>query len=103
MLVLGIETACDDTSVAIVENGQEILSNIIWTQKDVHARFGGVVPELAARRHAEIISQVTQEALDKAGITFADIEAVSVNHKHGLLRSIVVGVAAAKLPAPSPE
>lgn len=96
MLVLGIETACDDTSVAIVEDGHNVRSNVIWTQKQVHARFGGVVPELAARKHAEVISLVIKESLEKAGVTFSDIGLVGVNCKHGLLRSIVVGVAAAK-------
>lgn len=96
MLVLGIETACDDTSAAIVENGQLILSNVTWTQEQVHEQFGGVVPELAARRHAEVITHVIQEAMDKAGVSFAEIDVVGVNCQHGLLRSIVVGVAAAK-------
>lgn len=96
MLILGIETACDDTSASVVEDGKNILSNVIWTQKKVHARFSGVVPELAARRHAEVITLAVREALDTAGVTFADIDAVGVNNRHGLLRSIVVGVAAAK-------
>jgi len=96
MLVIGIETACDDTSVAVVRNGQEILSNVIWTQKQVHEKFGGVVPELAARKHAEVICYVIREAIEKAGITFDDIDLVGVNCKHGLLRSIVVGVSSAK-------
>lgn len=96
MLILGIETACDDTSAAVVEDGRRILSNVIWTQKEVHARFSGVVPELAARRHSEVITLVVEEALGSAGVTFDDIDAVGVNCRHGLLRSIVVGVAAAK-------
>lgn len=96
MLVLGIETACDDTSAAVVADGRTILSNVVWTQKEVHERFGGVVPELAARRHVEVITYVIQEALDMAGVSFEQIEAVGVNCKRGLLRSVVVGVAAAK-------
>lgn len=96
MLVLGIETACDDTSAAIVEDGRNILSNVVWTQKKVHEKFGGVVPELAARKHMEAMNYVVQEALDVAGTSFEKIDAVGVNCKHGLLRSIVVGVAAAK-------
>lgn len=96
MIILGIETACDDTAAAVVENGHNIRSNVVWTQKEVHARFGGVVPELAARRHAEVISYVIQEALDNASVSTEDIDAVGVNNQHGLLRSIVVGVAAAK-------
>lgn len=96
MLILGIETACDDTAAAVVEDGQHILSNVVWTQNKVHQRFGGVVPELAARRHAEVMDYVIQEALDVAGITIQDVEAIGVNNRHGLLRSIVVGVASAK-------
>jgi N6-L-threonylcarbamoyladenine synthase len=96
MLVLGIETACDDTAAAVVRDGHEILSNIVWSQKQVHEKFGGVVPELAARRHLESINYVIQESLDTAGVSFSEIDAVGVNCKHGLLRSIVVGVAAAK-------
>lgn len=96
MLILGIETACDDTSVAVVKDGHEILSNIIYTQGSVHKKFGGVVPELAARRHVEVITYAVQEALDSAGITLDKIDAVAVNSKHGLIRSLVVGVAAAK-------
>lgn len=96
MRVLGIETACDDTAAAVVRDGIEILSNVVWSQKKVHERFGGVVPELAARRHVEAMNFVIQEALDTAGVSFSEIDAVGVNCKHGLLRSIVVGVAAAK-------
>jgi len=96
MLILGIETACDDTSAAIVEDGHHVRSNVIWTQRDVHERWGGVMPELAARRHVEVMQAVIEEALSTAGVAFSDITAVGVNHKHGLLRSIVVGVSAAK-------
>jgi N6-L-threonylcarbamoyladenine synthase len=96
MLVLGIDTACDDTSAAVVEDGHNIRSNVVWTQKKVHERFGGVVPELAARRHVDVILYVVQEALDKAGIVMDQIDAIGVNCKHGLLRSVIVGVSAAK-------
>ena len=96
MLVLGIETACDDTSASVVEDGKKILSNIIWGQQQVHKKFGGVVPELAARKHTKVISYVIQEALDKAGVDIKDIDLIGVNSQRGLLRSIVVGVAAAK-------
>jgi len=96
MLILGIETACDDSAAAIVQNGHLILSNIVWGQKEVHKRFGGVVPELAARRHTEVITHVIQESLDQAGITFQDIDAIAVNSMRGLIRSIVVGVSSAK-------
>jgi len=96
MIILGLETACDDTSAAIVEDGKTVLANIVWTQNKVHKQFGGVVPELAARRHMEVINHVIQEALDKANVSFQQIHAVGVNCRHGLLRSIMVGVAAAK-------
>ena len=96
MKILGIETACDDTSVAIVEDGHEILSNIIYTQEVVHKKFGGVVPELAARRHVEVISFAINDALESAKVTMDKIDAIAVNCKHGLIRSLVVGVAAAK-------
>jgi len=96
MLILGIETACDDTSAAVVADGKDVLANIVWTQNQVHKRFGGVVPELAARRHMEVINYVIQAALDQAGVSFQQINAVGVNCRHGLLRSIMVGVAAAK-------
>ncbi len=96
MNVLGIETACDDTSVSIVVDGKKILSNVIWTQRTAHQKFGGVVPEIAARSHTKVITYVIQEALDKANLTFKDLDLVGVNCKHGLLRSIIVGVSAAK-------
>jgi N6-L-threonylcarbamoyladenine synthase len=96
MLILGIETACDDSSAAIVMDGVRILSNVVWTQRDVHEKFGGVVPELAARRHAEVITNVVEEAIEKAAVNLEEINAIAVNNQHGLLRSVVVGVTAAK-------
>lgn len=96
MLILGIETACDDTAAAVVEDGDAILSNEVWTQDYIHRRFGGVVPELAARRQAEVLNTVISEALRIAGTTFEHLDAVAVNCRHGLLRSIMVGVSAAK-------
>lgn len=96
MLIMGIDTACDDTGIGIVEDGHTIKSNIVWNQNKVHAKFGGVVPELAARKHAEIITLAIQESLDKAQKSFLDIDAIGVNCQHGLLRSIIVGVAAGK-------
>ncbi len=96
MIILGIETACDDTSVAIVEDGHEILSNIIYTQETVHIKFGGVVPELAARRHVTVISYAIKDALESADLSLDEIDAIAVNCRRGLIRSLVVGVAAAK-------
>jgi N6-L-threonylcarbamoyladenine synthase len=96
MLVLGIETSCDETSAALVADGEEILSNIIATQLDLLRKYGGVVPEVAARRHAELIGYVIKEALDSAGRNLADVEAVAVTARQGLAGCLLIGVAAAK-------
>jgi N6-L-threonylcarbamoyladenine synthase len=96
MLVLGIETSCDETSAAVVEDGKTILSNTIATQMDLLKKYGGVVPEVAARRHAELIGYVIKEALDTAGKTLDDINAVAVTSRQGLIGCLMVGVAAAK-------
>lgn len=94
--ILAIETSCDDTSVSIVKNGKEVLSNIIWNQNKTHERFGGIVPELGARRHLKVINYVINESFQKSGIDRSLISAVAVNNQKGLIRSLVVGVAAAK-------
>ncbi|MCE5293876.1 MAG: tRNA (adenosine(37)-N6)-threonylcarbamoyltransferase complex transferase subunit TsaD, partial [Chlamydiales bacterium] len=78
MLVLGIETTCDETSCAVVRDGKEILSNVISSQIDLHKEFGGVVPELACRRHIDAIVPVLQESLAVAGLTLDDIDAIAV-------------------------
>ena len=96
MLVLGIETSCDETSAALVADGRTVLSNVIATQLDLLRKFGGVVPEIAARRHTELIGYVINEAIDSAGKTLADVEAVSVTAKQGLIGCLLVGAAAAK-------
>ncbi|TET68711.1 MAG: tRNA (adenosine(37)-N6)-threonylcarbamoyltransferase complex transferase subunit TsaD [Dehalococcoidia bacterium] len=96
MLVLGIETSCDETAAALVADGKVVLSNVIATQLDLLQKYGGVVPEIAARRHTELIGYVIKEALDSAGKTLADIEAVAVTAKQGLVGCLLVGVAAAK-------
>jgi N6-L-threonylcarbamoyladenine synthase len=96
MLVLGIETSCDETAAALVENGRAVLSSIIATQFDLLKKYGGVVPEIAARRHTELIGYVIKEALDTAGKTLEDVEAVAVTSKQGLIGCLMVGVAAAK-------
>jgi len=96
MKVLGIETSCDECSAAVVEDGEKILSNIIMTQIPFHAPWSGVVPEIASRKHTEWIYAVTKEALDKAGLTQADVEAVSVTSRPGLLGSLLVGLSFAK-------
>jgi N6-L-threonylcarbamoyladenine synthase len=96
MLVLGIETSCDETSAALVADGEVVLSNVIATQLDLLRKFGGVVPEIAARRHTELIGYVISEAIDSAGKTLEDVEAIAVTSKQGLIGCLLVGVAAAK-------
>lgn len=96
MIILGIETSCDDTSISIVKNGTEVLSNVVWNQNKTHQIYGGIVPELGARRHLQVINLVIIEALEKASISFEDIDAIAVNNQKGLIRSLVVGVSAAK-------
>jgi len=95
--ILGIETACDDTAAAVVRDGHNILSNVIWDQQRVHEKYCGVVPELAARKHAEVITCVIESALQDASLSYADIDCIGVNAMRGLLRSVVVGVSAAKV------
>lgn len=96
MNVLGIETSCDETSAAIVTDGAEVRANIIASQADLHARYGGVVPEVASRMHVERMLPVLQEALDTAGMTYADLDALAVTNRPGLLGALLVGVSAAK-------
>lgn len=94
--VLGIETSCDETSAAIVTDGRQIRANIIASQADLHARYGGVVPEVASRKHVERMLPVVQEALATAGMTYSDIHAVAVTNRPGLLGALLVGVSFAK-------
>lgn len=96
VLVLGIETSCDETSVAIVKNGREVLSNTVSTQIDIHTRFGGVVPEVASRNHIEAISNVLNESLKEAGVELKDIDAIAVTYGAGLIGALMVGVGFAK-------
>jgi len=96
VLILGIETSCDETSAAVVAEGTEIKSNIISSQVEVHRKFGGVVPEVASRKHLELINAVIREALDQAGLSFKDIDAVAVTYGPGLVGALLVGVASAK-------
>jgi len=93
--VLGIETSCDETAVAIVEDGR-VLANLIASQIDLHARFGGVVPEVASRAHVEALSPLLDEALERAGSRFADLDGVAVTVGPGLVGALLVGIAAAK-------
>lgn len=96
MLILGIETSCDETSVALVRDGKEILSNLILSQLDVHSDFGGVVPELACRRHLEVINPLLEQAMQEAKVSWKDIDAVAVTRGPGLVGAVLIGVAAAK-------
>ncbi len=96
MLILGLETSCDETAAAVVRDGREILSNIIASQQDLHAKFGGVVPEIACRAHIELITQVLGSALADAGVRAPDLDAIAVVNGPGLVGALLVGLTAAK-------
>lgn len=96
MLILGIETSCDETAAAVVREGFDVLSNVVASQHEVHTRFGGVVPELASRAHCENILPVVESAVTSASVALSDIDAIAVGHRPGLIGSLLVGVAAAK-------
>jgi N6-L-threonylcarbamoyladenine synthase len=96
MLVLGIETSCDETAAAVVADGSTILSSVVATQFELHAQYGGVVPELAARRHLENILPVIQAALDQAKLSLKDLDGLAVTQGPGLIGALVIGMAAAK-------
>ncbi len=96
VLILAIESSCDETATAVVKNGREVLSNVISSQIALHTLYGGVVPEIASRKHIEKINQVIQEALDEAQVTLDDIDAIGVTYGPGLVGALLVGVAAAK-------
>ena len=96
MIILGIETSCDETAAAVVVDGIEIRSSVVSSQVDLHARYGGVVPEIASRAHLELVNGVIGDALVEAGIEFGDIEAVAATRGPGLAGALLVGVSAAK-------
>ena len=96
IITLGIESSCDETSVAVVKNGREVLSNVINSQIKIHEKFGGVVPEIASRNHIEAISDVTEEALKQAGIVYKDIDNIACTYGPGLVGALLVGVSYAK-------
>lgn len=96
VLILGIESSCDETAVAVVKNGREVLSNVINTQIEIHKKFGGVVPEVASRRHIQTIDRVIDQALEDAGVTFDDITAIAVTYGPGLVGALLIGVSTAK-------
>lgn len=96
VLILGIETSCDETSAAIVKNGREVLSNVIHTQIPIHQPFGGVVPEVASRKHVENITWVVDQAFKDAGLSYNDVDAVAVTNRPGLIGALLVGLSFAK-------
>lgn len=96
MILLGIETSCDDSSAALVRDGTEILSNVVASQEIYHKKYGGVVPEIAARKHLEHILGVIRHCFDAAGLSPRDVDAIAVTHRPGLIGSLVVGLTAAK-------
>lgn len=95
-LILGVETSCDETAAAVVERGRRVLSNVVASQIELHQKFGGVVPEIASRRHVELILPVLDEALKEANVTLADIDGIAVTYGPGLVGSLLVGLSAAK-------
>ncbi|CAI8011539.1 tRNA N6-adenosine threonylcarbamoyltransferase, partial [Geodia barretti] len=94
--ILGIDTSCDETAAAVVADGREVLSNIVASQVETHQEYGGVVPELASRKHIEAINYIVSRSLAEAGVTFKDLEAIAVTNRPGLIGALLVGVAAAK-------
>lgn len=96
ILILAIESSCDETAAAVVKNGRDVLSNIISSQIDLHTLYGGVVPEIASRKHIEKINQVIEEALREAGVALKDVDAIGVTYGPGLVGALLVGVAEAK-------
>lgn len=96
MYILGIETSCDETAAAVVKDGRVVCSSVIASQIEEHKLYGGVVPEIASRRHSEVISQVTSQAISASGVSLAEIEAVAVTYAPGLIGALLVGVNFAK-------
>lgn len=94
--IMAIESSCDETSVAVVKNGREVISNVISSQIDMHKKFGGVVPEVASRMHLEVINNIVREALEEAKITLDDIDAIAVTKGPGLVGALLVGISEAK-------
>ncbi|MCY3551456.1 MAG: tRNA (adenosine(37)-N6)-threonylcarbamoyltransferase complex transferase subunit TsaD [Candidatus Poribacteria bacterium] len=96
MKILGIDTSCDETAAAVVADGRKVLSNVVASQVEVHQEYGGVVPELASRKHIEAINYIVSRALAEADVAFKDLEAIAVTNRPGLIGALLVGVAAAK-------
>lgn len=96
IIILGIETSCDETSAAVVRNGREILSNVISSQVSLHQKYGGVVPEIASRKHVELIMPVINQSIEESGLSLKDIDVVGVTYGPGLVGALLVGLSAAK-------
>ncbi|KXO16541.1 tRNA (adenosine(37)-N6)-threonylcarbamoyltransferase complex transferase subunit TsaD [Peptoniphilus sp. GNH] len=96
MIVMGVESSCDECSVALVEDGRKVLSNVIATQIETHKKYGGVVPEIASRMHVEVINDVIQRALDEASLNFSDVDLIGGTMGPGLVGALLVGLSAAK-------
>jgi N6-L-threonylcarbamoyladenine synthase len=96
LYIMGIETSCDETAVAIIKNGNEIVANVVASQIESHKRFGGVVPEIASRHHVEQMTIVFEEAMNQANLTFVDLDAIAVTEGPGLVGALLIGVNAAK-------
>src|SRR6266403_5623607 len=96
MIVLGIESSCDETAAAVLADGRRILSNVVASQDAIHAPYGGVVPELASRRHIEVIVPVVEKALAEAGVRLGDLDGLAVTQGPGLVGSLLVGCSMAK-------
>ena len=97
MNILALESSCDETAAAVVKNGREVLSNEVFSQADMHAIYGGVVPEIASRNHIIVISRLAQSALNKAGLKKSELDAIAVTYAPGLIGALLVGVNFAKL------
>lgn len=96
VFIMGVETSCDETAVAIIKNGKEIVANVVASQIESHKRFGGVVPEIASRHHVEQMTIVFEEAMNQANLTFAELDAIAVTEGPGLVGALLIGVNAAK-------
>jgi N6-L-threonylcarbamoyladenine synthase len=94
--ILAIETSCDETSVAVVRNGREVLVNLVSSQMETHRQYGGVVPEVASRKHVEVISEILAEAVAQSGVRLSELDAIAVTHGPGLSGSLLIGMVAAK-------
>ena len=96
MIILGIESSCDETSIAVLKDGKEILSNKISSQIEIHKEYGGVVPEIASRQHIKNIATILDEVLEEANITMEDVDYIAVTYAPGLIGALLVGISFAK-------